>query len=66
MATILGFLLIGMAIGLIPFIVSIIKRRIVLGIVLIVICAILGAVNITFAIGVAVVGLIILLVLPKN
>ncbi len=66
MPVFLGFLLMGAAIGLIPLIVSLIKKRFVFGLIIVVACAIAAMINIVVAVGIALVGLIILLLLHKK
>ena len=60
-AILLGALIIGLTIGLIPLIISIIKHNIKFGIQILLVCGFAGAINILAAIAVAVIGSILLL-----
>ncbi len=62
-AILLGTFIIGLALGLIPLIVSVIKHNIKLGLILLVVCGIAGVINILAAIAVAVIGSIIIVVM---
>ena len=60
-AAILGVILIGLGIGLIPLIISIIKHKVKTGIAIVFICGATAVINILIAIAVAVIASIVLL-----